>query len=147
MLAATSPIARGFLFRSPCRPRRSDRQADRISVEEAADDRITGSWFIIAGYSSPAFCGGRGAEPMTVVRSDRRSLRFRILDRLARRDRYRVLWQDVASGQCVLARADQRRVWILSRTPAMPTRELFQRVADLRQRGFDTRPLQYAHVA
>ena len=82
-----------------------------------------------------------------VERSECRSLPARILDRLTRRDRYRVLWHDEGRGHCVIARADRSKILILSRKPAMQTRELFQRVADLRRRGFDTRLLRYAHVS
>ncbi len=151
MFAATESGARGFLFglpcrQDPCRARHAKADENHVGIEGDAEDCFTGAWFIVAGHAGAVFRGERGAECLTVVRSESRSIPQRILDRLTGRDRYRVLWHDGDCGHCVIARADRSKVLILSRKPAMQTRELFQRVADLRRLGFDTRPLQYAHV-
>ena len=141
MFAAANPAPRGILCRKPCEPRQSISCAPLVIVDRREDDRITGRWHVVAGDSDSA------ARCLTVARSEHRSLPSRLLDRLAGRDRFRVIWQDDDLGCCVLARADRRSVWILSRTPGMPTRDLFERVAELRQAGFDTRSLQFRHVA
>ncbi len=141
MFAAANPAPRGFLCRKSCEPQHSIGCAPLAVVDRREDDRITGRWHIVAGDSDTA------ARCLTVARTEQRSLRARILDRLAGRDGYRVFRQDDDLGYCVLARADRRRVWILSRSPGMPTRELFERVAELRRAGFDTRSLRFSHFA
>ncbi len=148
MLVATNPAIR-------CRPsRRSLRPSNCrsvVSIDGSANDQLTGSWYVVAGNVEIGRAGVAGQSKgmpscLCVVRADRRSLRDRIFDRLSGRGRFRVLWQDDDRGYCVIARPDRNRVLILSRAPHMQTRDLFQRVADLRQRGFDTRTLHYAHV-
>ena len=147
MLAATNPMFRGFMCRSPRQACRSAARGSYVSVDDCENDRLTGSWFVVAGYARATIRHEFGEGRLTIVRAERRRLRSRILDRFAGRDRYRVLWQDDERGHCVIARSDRSRVWILSRSPGMQTRELFQQVAELRRLGFDTRPLQYANVA
>ncbi len=154
MLAAINPVFRGLTCRT-ARSTATDSCRNVISVQGSLDDRLTGRWHVVAGNATlndqrdtgATVKDGSPGNCLTVVRTEQRSFRSRILDRIAGRDRYHLLWRDDARGQCVIARADRRRVWILTRARDMQTRDLFLRVADLRERGFQTRDLHYAHIA
>ena len=150
MFAATTPAFREFFCRPSgertSRQKRSGRNARPVvSVRGCADDSMSGSWFVIAGYACRAGSGTCGSR-LVVERAEARSLWSRAVDRLAGRDGYRVLWRDGQQGHAVIARRNSRQLWILSRSPDMPVRELFQRVAELRDRGYDTRLFRYWHA-
>ena len=152
MFAATTPAFRGFFCRPSgrrtSRQKRSGRNAQPlVSVRGCADDSLSGSWFVIAGYACRAGSGaGIRGRRLIVERSEARSLWSRVIDRFAGRDGYRVLWRDEQQGHAVIARRNSRQLWILSRSPDMPMRELFERVAELRDRGYDTRHFRYWHA-
>ena len=152
MFAAATPAFRGIFCRSAGaeanRPVRRGKKADYVvSVGNCADDALIGSWFVVAGYACSTGSGTSVVGNRLIVeRTEVRSLWSRVVDRLAGRDRYRVLWRDDQRGHTVIARRNGQRLWILSRSPEMSTRDLFQRVAELRKKGYDTRLIRYAHV-
>ncbi|MEM9208418.1 MAG: hypothetical protein AAGA61_04185 [Pseudomonadota bacterium] len=154
MLAAINPVFRGVVCRSLRRPGHIYSCGKLISVERCSIDGLSGRWRIAAGTARPDELGvcAQTGQPrlssgcLTIVRAEERTLRARLVDRLAGRDRYRLEWYDETRGHCVVARRGGRGIWILTRSGDMGTRDLFQRVADLRDRGFDTRDLYYANI-